>query len=211
MTAAPLTQAPAPTAAPAQRKRGAALEDAILAAAFDELTEVGYLGFTVEGVAARARTGKASIYRRWPTKQELVLDTLLGVLPTPAQCGIELELPDDVTTVEALGRVAHAIAGILNSPAGNAMRAVKCEAFSDPELARTVDERFQAPRRAALLGLLQRGVERGEVRPEAVTELIADVLPAMIGHRVILMREPITDGDIQAIIDQVLVPLVSAR
>ena len=54
----------------AQRKRGAALEDAILEAAYAELSEVGYSAFSVEGVAARARTGKASIYRRWPTKQE---------------------------------------------------------------------------------------------------------------------------------------------
>ena len=91
------------------------------------------------------------------------------------------------------------------------MRAVKCEAFSDPELARTVDERFQAPRRAALIALLQRGVERGEVRPEAATELVADVLPAMLAHRVILMREQVTEQDIMSIIDEVVIPLVSVR
>jgi len=68
---------------PAQRKRGVVLEDAILAAAYAELTEVGYTQFTVESVAARARTGKASIYRRWTTKQALVLDALCAGLPTP--------------------------------------------------------------------------------------------------------------------------------
>jgi hypothetical protein len=52
-------------------------------------------------------------------------------------------------------------------------------------------------------------VARGEVRPEAVSELVADVLPAIIGHRVILMQEPVTESDIRAIIDQILVPLVS--
>src|SRR5690348_12742634 len=57
----------------ARRRRGAALEDAIRQAAFDELSEVGYATFSVESVAERARTGKASIYRRWPTKQALVL------------------------------------------------------------------------------------------------------------------------------------------
>ena len=66
-----------------RRRRGAALEDAILAAAYVELATVGYGAFSVEAVAARARTGKASIYRRWPTKQELVLDALLQALPTP--------------------------------------------------------------------------------------------------------------------------------
>jgi AcrR family transcriptional regulator len=201
------------TAIPAvvQRRRGAALEDAIRAAAYAELSEVGYLAFSVEAVAERARTGKASIYRRWPTKQELVLDSLCSALPTPSMCGLEMELTDDVSTVDALREVARAIASIMSSPAGDAMRAVKCEAFSDPELARTVDERFQAPRRAALIALLQRGVERGEVRPEAATELVADVLPAMLAHRVILMRESVSEQDIMSIIDEILIPLVSVR
>jgi AcrR family transcriptional regulator len=200
---------PVPPVPTLQRKRGAALEDAILSAAYDELAEVGYTSFSVEGVAARARTGKASIYRRWPTKQLLVLDALCDTLPTAQQCGIEMEFTDDVTTVDALHEIAQIIASVLDSPAGKAMRAIKCEAFTDPELARTVDERFQAPRRAALMGLLERGVARGEVRPEAVSELVADVLPAIIGHRVILMQEPVTESDIRAIIDQILVPLVS--
>lgn len=201
-----------PTSAPPpQRKRGAALADAILAAAYDELSEVGYLAFSVEGVAARARTGKASIYRRWPTKQLLVLDALCDALPTAQQCGIGVEFEDSVSTVQALHHVAHIIAQVFDSPAGSAMRAIKCEAFSDPELARTVDERFQAPRRAALVALLERGIERGEVRPGAATELVADVLPALIGHRVILMREPVTEHDLTAIIDQILVPLIEVR
>ena len=197
------------TPAVVQRRRGAALEDAIRAAAYAELSEVGYLAFSVEAVAERARTGKASIYRRWPTKQELVLDSLCSALPTPSMCGLEMELTDDVSTIDALRQMARAIASIMSSPAGDAMRAVKCEAFSDPELARTVDERFQAPRRAALIALLQRGVERGEVRPEAATELVADVLPAMLAHRVILMRESVTEQDIMSIIDEIVIPLVS--
>ena len=193
------------------RRRGAALEDAILAAAFAELTEVGYGAFSVEGVAARAKTGKASIYRRWPTKQELVLDALVAGLPTPAQCGIDVQYSDEVTTVDALRDVARAISEILQSPAGNAMRAIKCEAFSDPDLARLIDESFQEPRRQALLGLLRRGVARGEVRPEAVSPLVADVLPAVLAHRIILQREPLRRRDVEAVIDEVLIPLIEAR
>src|SRR5579875_3696618 len=92
-----------------RRRRGAELEDAILSAAFAELVEVGYTAFSVEGVAARAGTGKASIYRRWPTKQHLVTDALLSQLPTPVQCGVSFSadaLPDSVTTVDALRRIA---------------------------------------------------------------------------------------------------------
>lgn len=195
----------------ASRKRGAALEDAILAAAYEELSAVGYTAFTVEGVAGRARTGKASIYRRWPTKQELVMDTLLERLPTPEQCGLVPDLDDSVTTTEALRGVARAIGRVITSPAGDAMRAIKCEAVSDPELAKLIDDRFQAPRRAALLGLLQRGVARGEVRPAAATQLVADVIPAVLFHRVVMQREPLSERNIDEIIEQIFIPLVEAR
>ncbi len=193
------------------RRRGAELEDAILEAAYAELTECGYTGFSVEGVAARARTGKASIYRRWPTKQELVMDALCAALPTPEECGIGDRIPDSVTTRDALHGVARAITAVLSSSAGDAMRAIKCEAVADPSLAQLIDDRFQAPRRAALLGLLRRGVERGEVRPDAVTPLVADVLPAVLSHRIILQREPITEHSITEVVQQVIIPLVEAR
>jgi AcrR family transcriptional regulator len=194
-----------------QRRRGAALEDAIVAAAYDELSVVGYAAFTVEAVAARAKTGKASIYRRWPSKQLLVLDALLLQLPTAADCGIVPDIPDDVTTADALRNVAQVIAGVMVSPAGVAMRAIKCEAAIDPELARVIDERFQEPRRQALLSLLARGVSRGEVRPEAVTPLIADILPAVITHRIVFQGQAITKQILLDMMDQVMLPIISPR
>jgi AcrR family transcriptional regulator len=193
------------------RKRGATLEAAILEAAFAEISEVGYIAFTVEGVAARARTGKASIYRRWPTKAELVMDALLTRMPTPEQCGINLDIADSVSTVDALYGVARAIATVITSPAGDAMRAIKCEALADPQLARLIDDRFQAPRRAAMIGLLKRGVARGEVRPGADTVLVADVLPAILTHRVIMQREPLTEKHLKDIMEQVFIPLIEVR
>ena len=195
----------------AQRKRGAALEDAILEAAYAELSEVGYTAFTVEGVAARARTGKASIYRRWPTRAQLLLDAISSQLPTPEQCGFPMQLTDDITTEDALRGVAQAITQTLASPAGDVMRAIKCEAVSDPELARAIDDQFQAPRRAAMLGLLRRGVERGEVRPGADIALVADVLPSVLTYRMILQREPVNARMINEIIEQVLLPLIAPR
>lgn len=194
-----------------QRRRGTALEDAIRQAAFAELTEVGYTAFTVEGVAARARTGKASIYRRWPTKQDLVMDALCASFPIPDPANVTAWLDDSVTTVEALRIVARKIASVICSPAGDAIRSIKCEAAADVTLAQLVDDRFQAPRRALMLELLRRGVARGEVRPEAVSQLVADVLPAVLTHRVILMREQLTRRDIDAIIEQVFIPLVEVR
>jgi AcrR family transcriptional regulator len=193
------------------RRRGAALEDAILQAAYAELSEVGYLGLSVEAVAARARTGKASIYRRWPTKQLLVLDALCAGLPDAQQCGLAPVDLGDRSTVEALHDIAKAISQVLDSPAGDAMRAVKCEAATDPELARAIDERFQEPRRQAIIALLQRGVDRGEVRPEAASQLVADVIPAVLTHRMIVQRERVTERDLTELIDQIIIPLIEAR
>lgn len=197
--------------APQQRRRGAALEDAIRAAAFAELSEAGYHAFSVESVAARAQTGKGSIYRRWPTKQELVMDALLAELPEPNDFGISSAMDDAITTADALRLVARGIAGVIASQAGDAIRAIKFEAMVDPELAELVDQRFQAPRRDALTSLLRRGIERGEVRPGADTELVADVLPAVLIHRMITQREKVTAQDIETIIEQIVIPLVEVR
>jgi AcrR family transcriptional regulator len=194
-----------------RRRRGAALEHAILDAALTELSEVGYGMFSVEGVAARATTGKASIYRRWPTKQELVTDALLASLPGPLDCGVPAEIPDSVSTADLLYGVARRITAVLCSPSGNAIRAIKCEAAGDPVLAQVIDERFQAPRRAAMIRLLRRGIERGEVRPGADIALVADVLPAVLAHRVILQRQPITAHTITDIMQHVIIPLVEVR
>ncbi len=203
-TLAPVPQIP-------QRRRGAALEDAILEAAYAELSEVGYTAFTVEGVAARARTGKASIYRRWPARGHLMLDAVCAHLPSATDCGIATEIPEQMTTEEALRGVARAISRVISSPAGEVVRAIKCEAVNDPELARAIDERFQAPRREFLLRLLRRGIERGEVRPGADTAIVAEVLPAVLTHRVIMQREPVTPRVITEIIEQVLLPLIEPR
>jgi len=193
------------------RRRGAGLEVAILDAAYVELSKVGYLALSIEAVAARAMAGKASIYRRWTSKQELVLDALCAGLPTAQQCGLVSGplLSNDTTTAQALRGIATAIAGILNSPVGDAMRAVKCEAPT--ELTRVIDERFQEPGRQAILGLLRRGVERGEVRPEAVCNLVADVIPAVLTYRLIMQREPVTEKDLIEIMDTIINPIVRAR
>lgn len=73
------TAAPAQAASP--RRRGAALERAILDAALEQLSTVGWNGLTMEGVAAGAQTGKAAVYRRWPSKEDLVADALRAGLP----------------------------------------------------------------------------------------------------------------------------------
>jgi AcrR family transcriptional regulator len=202
---------PDPRADGVQRRRGADLEEAILEAAYAELSEVGYAAFTVEGVAARARTGKASIYRRWPTRSDLLLDAICSQLPTPADCGLTPTIPENKTTADALRDVARMIAKVTSSAAGDVIRAIKCEAVTDPELARAVDERFQGPRREYMTKLFRRGIERGEVRPDADIKAIAEVLPAILTYKIVLQREPMSAAAITAIMEQVMIPLIEPR
>ncbi len=191
-----------------QRKRGAELEDAIRAAVLAEIAEHGSSGFSVEGVAARAQTGKASIYRRWPTRADLLLDAFCVVGAN--RCMPDFTIPDDVTTEQAFRLVAARIAEVLGGGVGALMREVASEAARDPELAAAVQERVHAQGLRQVLGLLERGVRRGEVRPAAATERIAEVLPALMLYRVVWQDRPVTAAELTAIVDEVVLPLIRA-
>ncbi|WP_327086390.1 TetR/AcrR family transcriptional regulator [Nonomuraea sp. NBC_01738] len=91
------------------RRRGDALNAAIFQAVLAELAEVGYARLTMEGVAERARTGKASLYRRWPTRIELVMAAVYHALPDPAATPDTGSLRDDL--LEVLRRTAAALDG----------------------------------------------------------------------------------------------------
>lgn len=190
-----------------QRKRGAALEDAIHDAVFVELAEVGYLGFTIEAVANRARTGKASIYRRWATKADLVMDAFIARFGGPEDIN-ELLLDDVASTRDLLVRLATHICD-LSDEAAEVIRAVACEATRDPDLAKAVEEKVYRPKQAAFVRLLERGVGRGEVKPEAACGLFAEVLPAMLTYRMILNNQPVTEQDAVEIVDHAVMPLIS--
>ncbi len=188
------------------RRRGVALERAIHEAVFDELLDVGYAGFTMESVAARARTGKASIYRRWPTKQQLVIDAICGKFGETFDL-LGRALDDSVTTRDALLLVARRTTRIVLD-AGEALRAAACEVSRDADLAAALEEQVACPKREAMLELLRRGVARGEVRPEAACELYGEVLPAMITSRLIVQNRPVTDEYLERVVDDVMMPLL---
>lgn len=191
-----------------QRKRGAALEDAIHDAVFAELAEVGYVGFTIESVAARAQTGKASIYRRWETKPDLVMDAFVARFGKPDEIVCELLRDTEASTRDLLVRMAAHICE-LSDDAAEAIRAIACEATRDSDLAAAVEEKVHRPKRAAIVDLLRRGIARGEVRPDAVCGLYADILPAMLTYRMVLNNQPVSEPEIVEIVDHALMPLIT--
>jgi AcrR family transcriptional regulator len=181
------------------RRRGDALVEAIHAAAMEELATVGYTGLSIERVAERARTGKASIYRRWPTRLDLVLDAIDHVMPRLD------DVPDTGNIRDDLLLVLRRIAAVMGSRNGIAARA--CVDGTDDELAQAVRERLIPPRKAMMLELLGRAAERGEIDPEAVTPRIAETGPMLL-HGELLQRGDITDAAIIEIVDEVLLPLL---
>ncbi|MFI1166392.1 TetR/AcrR family transcriptional regulator [Streptomyces sp. NPDC020801] len=198
------------TAAPAQaaslRRRGAVLERAILDAALEQLGTVGWKGLTMEGVAAGAQTGKAAVYRRWPSKEDLVADALQAGLPRVEEAADLGSVREDLLALCRQAREA------MYSRPGFALRAVIHEC--DPARA----ERFHGvifggvvePTVRLLREVITRGIRRGEVRPDAANGYVYDAIPAMMMYRSKMCMSEWTDQDLEEMIDQLMVPLLRA-
>jgi AcrR family transcriptional regulator len=189
---------------PPMRRRGQTLERAIYDAVLDQIRTVGYAGLTMEGVAAGAHTGKAALYRRWPGKEELVVDTLDHVLPSPC------ELPDHGDVREDLLELLRLMAAFLNSPAGCALESLIADIEPDGRFARLLHQRVKEPRKRMFLALLRRAAERGQVRPEAATQLVADVGPALLMQRFSAEGPPVPDAYVVSVVDDIVMPLLRA-
>ncbi|MER7673294.1 TetR-like C-terminal domain-containing protein [Kitasatospora sp. NPDC096128] len=186
------------------RRRGEALESAIYRAALGQLTTDGYAGLTMEGVAAAAQTGKAALYRRWSSKEELVMDALRAALP-PAR-----PAPDTGSLRGDLLEVVTGLRTAMFSDLGAAVRAIMSEI--DHQRARVflelVQERVVEPTTALIAEVLDRGTARGEVRPGAVTPMVTDVVPALMLYRIKMCGGGAVELDPVAIVDEVLLPIV---
>lgn len=181
---------------PPGRPRSVEADRAILRAAVDLLADEGYGGVTMEGVAARAGVGKATVYRRWPCKSALVVDALT----TCRESGV---YPPD--TGSARQDLLVFVRGFLNhlrtSDAGRVMPALVAELSRSAELAQAFREGFVQPRRAKVLEAVRRGVERGEVRAGVDPELVADGVVAVLLHRFLVTGMEIDDGLPERLVD----------
>jgi len=189
---------------PPTRRRGQTLERAIFDSVLDQLRTVGYAGLTMEGVAAGAHTGKAALYRRWASRDDLVVDTIDHVLPSPC------DLPDHGDVREDLLDLLRLMAGFLNSPAGCALESLIADIEPDGRFARLLHQRVKEPRKRMLLDLLRRGADRGQVRPEAVSQLVADVGPALLMQRFSAEGPPVPDAYVVSVVDDIVLPLLRA-
>jgi AcrR family transcriptional regulator len=187
------------------RRRGKVLEQAIFRATLDELVSTGYARLSMEAVAVGARTGKAALYRRWPSKEELVLDTLRATLDELGPAPDTGSLRGDLLALVAMARAA-----MLSLPgcAGRVMMGELDHERAEPFVG-LMHQRVIAPGKALTREVLSRGVLRGEVRAEAVNPLVIDVIPAMMMYRVKTVGPP-SEAEATDLVDQVLLPAVRA-
>ncbi|BEP13825.1 TetR/AcrR family transcriptional regulator [Acidothermaceae bacterium B102] len=184
------------------RRRGPDLENAILDATLDLLAESGVGGVTMEGVAAAAKTGKASVYRRWPSKEDLLVDAMRHALP-PLDAA-----PDTGSVRDDLVALLVIMLEVINSKRGCAIQAFMFDNSVDKALMQVIKSRAMEPRHQMLVDVLARGRDRGEVRPDAVNAQTAEVGPALIVHQYLMHGPPVPDAFVVQLVDTVLMPLL---
>ncbi len=156
----------------------------------------------MEGVAACARTGKAALYRRWTGKQDLVVDAIDHALPSPA------DLPDHGDVREDLLDLLRRMAGMLNSPTGCALQCLMAEVDRDHQFSALLHERVLEPRKGSFLACWNAAADRGQVRREAATQLVAEVGLAMVVQRFLVDGPPVPDAYVVSVLDGVVMPLL---
>jgi AcrR family transcriptional regulator len=186
---------------PAGRPRSAAADEAILAATIDELVAEGFDELTIERVAARAAVGKATIYRRWSSKLELVVDAVGSLKPPPVH-------PDTGSTRDDLVELMSFGNGSISDPDYGRLLAGLCMQLQrHAEIGDLYRERFVAPRRQVMREILQRGIERGEVRADLDCEVVIDLLVAPMFYRRIVGEGSVDRAAVAQIVDQVIAGL----
>jgi AcrR family transcriptional regulator len=180
------------------RRRGAALEATLLEAAWEELAAVGYARLTMEGVAARARTGKQVLYRRWRNRAELVVAALRhntgSIVDRIPDTG---ELRGDVLTLlRRMARRQHDV-----SP--EIIHGLLAEV---PDM----NPEFFTVMREAMTAVLRQAADRGEFTLAALPARVVTLPADLLRNEIFFAREPIGEQTLLEIVDDVFLPLVRA-
>jgi AcrR family transcriptional regulator len=163
------------------------------------LQEHGYDRLTVDAVAAAARASKATIYRRWPTKAELVL---AAFVEGTRQAAV---IPDTGTLRGDLLQLGTSICAHASAHAGT-IRAVLVETSRSAELDAMMQQQLLGERKALMEHVLARAVERGEIDASAITEDLWDVLPGYLIFRTVLTGRSPTRRTVPDLVDNVILP-----
>jgi len=188
---------------PRGRKRDPSRDAAILEAALDVLAEVGASGITMDLVAERAGAGKGTIYRRWPSKAELIVDAVAYLVRN--QVDVE-HLPDTGSLRGDLLGLFKPDAMVESTRLLNVMRAFASLLADDHALADAGSAAIVGPWADAHLLFMQRAVARGEVSASADIGTVSQILPSMAAYRTLIQQKPFTEEFMLSIMDGVIMP-----
>ncbi|WP_331771856.1 TetR/AcrR family transcriptional regulator (plasmid) [Embleya sp. NBC_00888] len=159
---------------------------AVLHAADDLLVEHGFGALTVEAIARRAGVAKQTIYRWWPSKVEILLDTLIE------DSEKLLPVPTETPTADGIRRYVRDFARfVTDDPAGKVLLALIAEAQHNPDTAKSLHRRYLAPRRDRERAMLTHAIDAGEISPALTPDDTIDALIGPIVYRA-LTRSPLS-------------------
>src|SRR5687768_9098154 len=184
------------------RPRDPKLDEAILAATLQLLASDGYEGLTIEAVAAMAGVGKASVYRRFPGKEQLVVEAVASLSEQPERregMGVRDEL---VALLETIRRKSD------SSLSGKIFPRLLSAGIDNPMLLQRYREQVLDPRRQRFVDVVQRGIDEGLLRADADPGHAVDLLVGPMVYRNLIRTDPPPGPELAArIVDDVLVAL----
>jgi AcrR family transcriptional regulator len=183
------------------RPRDPSRDGVIRAAILRLLADVGYGSLTMDAVASEAGVGKATIYRRWRTKQDLVVDTISDLNRAEAA-------PADTGSLEGdLRAMMHSLVSVVTGPTGAATLSLLSTVPHQPALAHAFQEGPLAVWRQSFDEVWSRAEQRGEVRPGTGSSVIAEVPSALLVQRWLLTGRPVDEAYADEVLDTVVLPL----
>jgi AcrR family transcriptional regulator len=197
-------KAPSGTEERATRRRGQALEDALLAAAWEELQQGGYAALTMERVAERAGTSRAVIYRRWRNRPELVIAAMRHHQPVAAG-----STPDTGSLRGDVVAVMRKAASRSSAIGSDIVVGLLADLLGDEDSYAAIGSQLLRGGTEVMRSILERAAERGEARAD-VPDRVARLPLELLRQELILTHRPPGKKAIEEIVDQVFLPLVLA-
>ena len=181
-----------------------AREEELLSTTMDVLRETGYDRLTIDAVAARAHASKATVYRRWPSKIDLVVAAFTHSVR-------QIAVPPDTGSLRGdLLRMGELISR-QTTEFGATIAGLLPEIRRSPQLRAVFEDQFFSERKALMHHVLQRAVERGEIQPAVISDEIWDVLPGYVVFRALVPGRPLNPDTVRILIDDVLIPSLTRK
>jgi len=178
------------------RPRSQAAHDAVLKVALRLVTKRGFRAVSVNEIAAEAGVGKMTLYRHWPNKAALVMDSLLVLI------GSETDFPEAGSAIESLRQQLDLQAAFFRSSRGTLIRSLVAEAQSDSELAIAFRERWLNPRREGVRQIMRAAVVEGSLRSDINIDTAIDLLYGSLYYRLLLGAGALDKRFLDSIYDQ---------